>query len=188
MTSLPSHSSLDTLHTSGTSSPSQPLAGDNEPLTVRPGWFMMTCSVLVGLIGIALIGFAAFVVTVAIQRGSLREIGAVGAAIAVFGLILLGIAAGNARTRTIVTSEGLELHPFIGRIKTLSWQQAHNRIWINTMHIYGNAMTVCRISVALDEKQVVLPGAVTQGLFRKRTEARAERICARINAMDPLSR
>ena len=145
MTSLPSHSSLDTLHTSGTSSPSQPLAGDNEPLTVRPGWFMMTCSVLVGLIGIALIGFATFVVTVAIQRGSLREIGAVGAAIAVFGLILLGIAA-------------------------------------------GNAMTVCKISVALDEKQVVLPGAVTQGLFRKRTEARAERIRARINAMDPLSR
>ena len=149
---------------------------------------MLTCSVLVGLIGTALIGFAAFLVTVAIQRGTLTQIGAVSAAIIVIGLLLLGVAAGNARSRTIVSSAGLELHPFIGRAKTLNWQQAHDRIWLHTAHIYGSwAITVCKISVALDEKQVVLPGAVTQGLFRKRTQARAERIIEQINAMDPLN-
>ena len=31
-------------------------------------------------------------------------------------------------------------------------------------------------------------GAVAQGIFRKRTEARAERIVERINAMNPLKR
>ena len=81
---------------------------------------MMTCSVLVGLIGIALIGFAAFMAAVAIQRGTLKEIGAV--------------------------------------------------------------------SIAMDDKQIVLPGAMAQGIFRKRTEARAERIVERFNAMDPLKR
>ena len=189
MTSFPSQSSPETLRTSGIGVSSQPLAGGSEPLTVRPGWFMMTCSALVGLIGTALIGFAAFLVTVAIQRGTLAQIGAVSAAIIVIGLLLLGVAAGNARSRTIVSSAGPELHPFIGRTKTLSWQQAHDRIWLHTAHIYGSwAITVCKISVALDEKQVVLPGAVTQGLFRKRTQARAERIIEQINAMDPLNR
>lgn len=67
---------------------------------------MMTCSVLVGLIGTALIGFAAFLVTVAIQRGTLAQIGAVSAAVAVIGLLLLGIEAGNARTHTIVSPAG----------------------------------------------------------------------------------
>jgi len=74
----------------------------------------------VGLVDVALIGFAAFMATVAIQRGTLKEIGAV--------------------------------------------------------------------SVALDDKQIVLPGAVAQGIFRKRTEARAEHIVERINAMDLLNR
>ena len=148
----------------------------------------MTCGIFTGLIGVALIGFAAFMVTVGITRGALGEIGAVSAAIAVFGLLLLGVAVGNARTRTVVSPEGLELHPFIGRVKKLSWQQAHDRIWISTAHIYGSwTMTVCKITVALDEKQVVLPGAVAQGIFRKRTEARAERIVERINAMDPMN-
>jgi hypothetical protein len=67
---------------------------------------MMTCSVLVGLIGTALIGFAAFLVTVAIQRGTLAQIGAVSASVAVIGLLLLGIEAGIARTRTIVSPAG----------------------------------------------------------------------------------
>ncbi|WP_218638257.1 hypothetical protein [Actinomyces oris] len=69
---------------------------------------MMTCSVLVGLIGTALIGFTAFLVTVAIQRGTLAQIGAVSAAaaVAVIGLLLLGIEAGNARTHTIVSPAG----------------------------------------------------------------------------------
>ena len=40
----------------------------------------------------------------------------------------------------------------------------------------------------MDDKQIVLPGAVAQGIFRKRTESRAERIVERINAMDPLKR
>ena len=189
VTSLPSHSFSDALRTNGIGVSSQPLLGGSKPLTVRPGWFMMMFSVLVGLIGTALIGFAAFLVTVAIQRGALTEIGAVSAAVAVIGLLLLGVAAGNARSRTIVSSAGLELHPFIGRVKTLSWQQSHDRIWLHTAHIYGSwAITVCKISVALDEKQVVLPGAVTQGLFRKRTQARAERIVEQIRAMDPLNR
>lgn len=189
MTSLPSPPSSDILNAGGANIPPQSITGVSKPLTVRPGWFMMTCSVLVGLIGTALIGFAAFLVTVAIQRGTLTEIGAVSAAIAVFGLLLFGVAAGNARSRTIVSSAGLELHPFIGRVKTLSWQQSHDRIWLHTAHIYGSwAITVCKISVALDEKQVVLPGAVTQGLFRKRTQARAERIIEQIHAMDPLNR
>lgn len=72
---------------------------------------MMTCSVLVGLIGTALIGtaligFTAFLVTAAIQRGTLAQIGAVSAAVAVIGLFLLGIEAGIARTRTIVSPAG----------------------------------------------------------------------------------
>lgn len=67
---------------------------------------MMTCSVLVGLIGTALIGFAAFLVTVAIQRGTLAQIGAVSASVAVIRLLLLGIEAGIARTRTIVSPAG----------------------------------------------------------------------------------
>ena len=176
------------VHTGGANIPPQSITGVSKPLTVRPGWFIMMFSVLVGLIGTALIGFAAFLMTVAIQRGTLAEIGAVSAAVAVIGLLLLGVAAGNARSRTIVSSAGLELHPFIGRVKTLSWQQSHDRIWLHTAHIYGSwAITVCKISVALDEKQVVLPGAVTQGLFRKRTQARAERIVEQIRAMDPLN-
>mgnify|MGYP000910664879 FL=1 len=188
MTSLPAHSPLNTLPANSMTTPSQSPAVGSKPLTVRPGWFTMMCGVFTGLVGIALIGFAAFMVTVAMTRGALEEIGAVSAAIAAFGLILLVIAVGNARTRTVVSPEGLELHPFIGRVKTLSWQQAHDRIWINTTHIYGSwTMTVCKISVALDEKQVVLPGAVAQGIFRKRTEARAERIVAQINAMDPMN-
>ena len=74
----------------------------------------------VGLVDAALIGFAAFMAAVAIQRGTLKEIGAV--------------------------------------------------------------------SIAMDDKQIVLPGAMAQGIFRKRAESRAERIVERIKTMDPLNR
>ncbi|WP_167148197.1 hypothetical protein [Actinomyces sp. ZJ308] len=188
MTSLPSHSSLDTLPTNRASTPSQPPAGGRPPLTVRPGWLTLLCGVLTGLVGVALIGLAAFMVTVGITRGTLGEIAAVSAAIAVFGLLLLAVPIGVTRIRTVVSSEGLELHSPTGRVKKLSWQQAHNRIWISTAHMYGSwSMTVCKVVVALDEKEVVLPGAYAQGIFRKRTEARAERIVERINAMDPMN-
>ena len=74
----------------------------------------------VGLVDAALIGFAAFMAAVAIQRGTLKEIGAV--------------------------------------------------------------------SIAMDDKQIVLPGAIAQGIFRKRAEPSAERIVERIKTMDPLNR
>lgn len=119
MTSLPSQPSPEILRPCGTRTPSQPLAGNGVPLTVRPGRFTMTCS-RVGLVDAALIGFAAFMAAVAIQRGTLKEIGAV--------------------------------------------------------------------SIAMDDKQIVLPGAMAQGIFRKRAESRAERIVERIKTMDPLNR
>lgn len=52
----------------------------------------------------------------------------------------------------------------------------------------GTLKEIGAVNIAMDDKQIVLPGAVAQGIFRKRTESRAERIVERINAMDPLKR
>ena len=52
----------------------------------------------------------------------------------------------------------------------------------------GTLKEIGAVNVAMDDKQIVLPGAVAQGIFRKRTEARIERIVERFNAMDPLKR